>query len=313
MAQVGRAIASLLTVPTELSIAAANLNFDFALVKVEAPKEYHGVRDGLSQHRRGEAEDGTPHATARRLGALFEALVPPIPHLITAYGTRASEICSSVTKDSSLQQRDIFTFAAGPDCTSMWAAATSGKGAMAMHLLACMLARIWKTHEATSLWVELVERRKQEIEDTFASNGAVEVGAIMAAKQNFDRQQLATWDASARAWLQTADVSRRFQHTQLMLIINNVDLSVNSSCDPYESIIHAWQSALRALECLVQGIPQQVQDGAVLLGISAWHLYPDMEVLGEEIKSIPQNDKLLNHSILTLTVRKVNADREGVF
>lgn len=314
MALPGKSIASMFTMPNEITVAAANFNFDFSLMKVEAPKEFHGVRDALSQHRRSEAEDGKPHVTARRLGALFEALVPPIPHLITAYGKRVSYICSQLTEELPRQEKTgIFTTQAGPDGTNIWAAATSGKGALAVHLLACMLSRIWKSHEATSLWVELIERRRQEITRSLERASATEVAAFMAARQTFNRQQLATWDSSARAWLQTADAARRRQHTQLTLIINNVDLPVNSSPDPYESVMQAWKSALRAMERLVQGIPQQTRDGAVLLGISAWHLYPDMEVLGDEITPVQQSDELMNHGLLTVPAQKVNVDREGVF
>jgi len=164
MALTSKFMASMLTIPNELTIAAANFNFDFSLMKVDAPKEFHGVRDALSRHRRSEAEDGQPHVTARRLGALFEALVPPIPHLLAAYGTRVSEISSCVTKESStLGNTGPFSPQAGPDGTNIWAAATSGKGALAMHLLACMLSRMWKSHEATSIWVELIDQRRQEI------------------------------------------------------------------------------------------------------------------------------------------------------
>lgn len=138
--------------PKELTVAAANFNIDFSLMKVEAPKEFHGVRDALSKNRRNAAEEGQPHVTARRLGALFEAIVPPIPHLIQAYGNRVSAISSrTTTKSQKFPTSEIFAAHAGPDATSIWAAATSGRGALAVHLLACMLARIWKGPEAISL------------------------------------------------------------------------------------------------------------------------------------------------------------------
>lgn len=301
-------------IPTELTFAAANFNLDFSLMKVDAPKEFHGVRDALSVRRRTAAEDGQPHVTARRLGALFEAVVPPIPHLISAYGRRVSEIFSrAVTEPQNEQTAGIFSSQAGPDGTNIWAAATSGKGALAIHLLACMLARIWKSHEATSIWVELIERRRQEITDTITNTGVSELAAIMAAKQTFDRQQLASWDSSARSWLQTADSARRRQQTQLMLIISNVQLPVNPSADTYQSVIQAWKSALYAMDRLVRGIPQQVQDGAILLGISAWHLYPDMEILGDEITPVHQHDELMNHALLTIPAQRVVMEREGIF
>lgn len=47
----------------------ANLNVDFSLYKVEAPKEFNGVGSALSSLRRNEAENGSPHITARKPGA----------------------------------------------------------------------------------------------------------------------------------------------------------------------------------------------------------------------------------------------------
>lgn len=61
MASIGKISSSLLTIPNELTVAAAALNFDFSLVKIEAPREFHGVRDALSKFRRNEAETGLPH------------------------------------------------------------------------------------------------------------------------------------------------------------------------------------------------------------------------------------------------------------
>ena len=42
----------------EVAPALANLNFDFALWKVEAPKEFDGVVSALSSVRREKAENG---------------------------------------------------------------------------------------------------------------------------------------------------------------------------------------------------------------------------------------------------------------
>lgn len=51
----------------------------------------------------------------------------------------------------------MFASHLGADSTSIWAAVTSGPGAIAVHLLACMLARLFTDLEAISVWVELVE------------------------------------------------------------------------------------------------------------------------------------------------------------
>ena len=134
----------------------------------------------------------------------------------------------------------------------------------------------------------------------------------MAAKQIFSRQQLASWDASARAWLQTADADRRYPQTQLMLIINNLSLPANAQKDTYESVLGAWISGMQALDHLVRGMPQQTQNGAVLLAIASWHLYPDMQVLAATTKDIKQNDELMEGALLTIPAH-AESDGRGVF
>ena len=48
----------------------------------------------------------------------------------------------------------------GADGTSIWAAATSSIGALQIRRLAYLLARMWPTPEAISMWSELVSARK---------------------------------------------------------------------------------------------------------------------------------------------------------
>ncbi|KAF2686429.1 hypothetical protein K458DRAFT_441932 [Lentithecium fluviatile CBS 122367] len=314
MASISKFNSALLTVPNELTVAAANFNINFSLMKVEAPKEFHGLRDALSRIRRRDAEEGLPHITARTLGALFESVIPPIPHLTTAYGKRVSEISQHLEEASQhYLPTGLFADRAGPDGTSIWAAATSGQSAIAVHFLACMLARIWKPTEATSLWAELVERRKEQIHQAYNSSNATGASAIMAAQQIFSRDQFSSWDASARSWLQTADSVKCVQQTQLMLIINNIHMPVNANRDPYDGVLRAWTSALSAVERLVSGVPQRVQDGAILLAISSWHLYPDIQVLGDVIQDISQKDELTAGSLLTISISAPSATRDGIF
>jgi hypothetical protein len=136
MASISKFSTALLSVPNEITVAAANFNINFSLMKVEAPKEYHGLRDGLSSIRRREAEEGLSHITARTLGALFESTIPPIPSLTVAYGKRVSEISQNLEgRTPHNLHTGMFADRAGPDGTSIWAAATSGESAIAMHLL----------------------------------------------------------------------------------------------------------------------------------------------------------------------------------
>jgi hypothetical protein len=311
MASISKFSTALLSVPNEITVAAANFNVNFSLMKVEAPPEFHGLRDALSQTRRREAEEGVIHITARCLGALFDPIIPPIPRLTATYGERVSELSGQMETVS--QFTGMFADRAGADGTSIWAAATSGQHAIAMHLLACMLARIWKPAEATSIWVELVERRKGEIFKAYNASNATGVSSVMAAQQLFNRDQLSAWDASARSWLRAADSRKRFIQTQLMLIINNVRMPVNTSKDSYESVISAWTSGMNTMERLICGVPQRVQDGAILLSISSWHLYPNIQVLSDHEKHIPLGDELMAHSLLTISTSGASDDRDGVF
>ena len=151
MSAIGKLSAAVASGTVDTTIALANLNFDFSLYKVEAPKEFHGVGTVLSSTRRTEAESGRAHITARKLGALFEPVLPPAPQLVKAYGLRASEILSSTTSDRGSSSYGVFANQIGADGTSIWAAATSSHSAIKLHLLACMLARIWEGPEAISI------------------------------------------------------------------------------------------------------------------------------------------------------------------
>ena len=95
MTSIGRITASGVSASNENTFSLISINADFSLLKVEAPVEYHGLGAALSTRRRENAEQGPLHRTARKLGALFEQILPPIKTLAEAYGKRVSEISSS--------------------------------------------------------------------------------------------------------------------------------------------------------------------------------------------------------------------------
>lgn len=92
----------------------------------------------------------------------------------------------------------------GPDATSIWAAATSGQAAIAVHLLACMLARVWPPAEAISIWLELINGQQREIQEKY-NDGAETFERLLAALPKIDHADVADWDNSARAWIRRAD------------------------------------------------------------------------------------------------------------
>ena len=95
MATIGKIAASAVSANSEVNLGLANFNIDFSLIKVEAPMEYRGLRNALSRRRVENAEQGPLHRTARRLGALFDSILPSIKTLAEAYGRRASEIAGA--------------------------------------------------------------------------------------------------------------------------------------------------------------------------------------------------------------------------
>lgn len=92
MASFGKISNSLIQGTNENTFAFANINFDFSLVSLAAPTDFAAVGTALAHSRRENAEHGALHRTARKLGALFEGVVPQVPQLVSAYGKRASEI-----------------------------------------------------------------------------------------------------------------------------------------------------------------------------------------------------------------------------
>lgn len=207
MAPFGQFNASAATFRTEATAALINVNLElnvFAKRFVEPPAEYAGVGQHLAKIRRTEAQGGTRHGVARRLGALFKdsAILPSTPELIKTYGLRASEISRTATANpQGNDSHGAFADMIGADATTLWAAATSGWPAIQCHLLACLLARIWDPPEATSIWVEIIYRRKHILKSKLAQEGELENEALLAVDSDISRSDLFDWDASARAWL----------------------------------------------------------------------------------------------------------------
>lgn len=304
MASIGRFAFAGVSTAVEVTNALASINVDFSLVKIDPPQEFRDVGQILAPKRRDTAEDGTLHITARRLGAIFESILPQTPQLIKSYGLRASEIARS-SVEKSPASKGIFAQQTGIDAASIWAGATSGSGAIQVHLLACMLARMWSGPEATSIWAELLNCRRMRLEDEFRSKGTMDMRTMVAAKQQIDRAQLAEWDASARAWLRIADIAKNLQYKQLLLILGNLDKAVNSKSVLYDSVINAWTTGMEGMEALLQGSPMMMQNGDMALALSSWHIYPDLNIVSSTTKMVHQKDSLVPPSgILTIGLER---------
>ncbi|MCJ1387283.1 hypothetical protein MMC18_000124 [Xylographa bjoerkii] len=311
----GKTTNSILSGTNENSVSLANFNLDFALMKVEVPIEFAGIGSALSTRRRNDAEEGVSHRTARKLGALFEQIIPSTPKLITACGLRVTEIIKKpgVNPEGSQKHGPFKTFV-GADGTAMWAAATSGISALGMYLLASLLARAWDAKEACSIWVELVKGRQKDIQESCERNCLVSDLSLLAALQDISRQDLAVWDASTRAWLRSADQAMSWEQKQLMLILENINIPFNGGPTTYGKVVGAWQQAMIGMENLLCGRPQSVSNGSVLLALSAWHLYPDLIVFSNETTNIKFKDPLIpRNGIVTIGLQSANLiDKRGI-
>ena len=156
--------------------------------------------------------------------------------------------------------------------------------------------------------------RRREIEINCTGDEAKDYVLLQAAQQDLTRSNLADWDSSARAWLRTADEAKQLQQTQLMLIINNLHIPVSNNMSVYQSIIESSKNALVSMESVLKGMPQRVQSGAFLLGLSAWHLYPDMVVHGSVTRKVQQRDQLVpTGTMITLGLESVTEAVMGVY
>ncbi|KIY02329.1 uncharacterized protein Z520_02467 [Fonsecaea multimorphosa CBS 102226] len=296
----GKVTNAVLSGTNENSFSLANLNLGFSLVTLEAPAEFHPLGSALSHHRRQTAEEGSHHQTARMLGALFSQVAPNAPKLLRAFGERVSEIIKSPGANPTGTIKDgPFKDSVGADATSIWAAATSGSASLAVLLLACLLARKFDDPKlSVAIWAEIVAIRQKEVIATAQSDGFAMNEAVIAAHQKILREDLATFDASVRAWLITADQVKVKQLKQLTLILDNLTtLPVSTGKDTYAKIINAWETAINGFEALLDGKPQNATDSSVLLALSAWHLYPDLIVLSSETKKVVFQDPLFPPSV----------------
>ncbi|EFR01728.1 hypothetical protein MGYG_04729 [Nannizzia gypsea CBS 118893] len=305
---------SILSAVIENNASLANLKFDFSLVKVEAPVEFERLGSALTVRRRDEAEYGPQHQTARRLAALFEPLVPSTPNLISAYGKRVSEIIESPgINPVGSRAHGPFRDFIGADGTAVWAAATSGVAALGIYLLSCLLVRAWDSKEAISIWVELVDKRKQEIQSAFERNISMSTASAMSSLPPIARDDLALWDASSRSWLRSADQAKQREHDQLLLISKNINMPYLRSSSMYDTVVSTWKRAMLAAEDLLCGRPQSISDAGVILALSSWHLYPDLIVLRNKTVNVKFGDPLFpSTGVCTIGFEQLDEDTEGV-
>lgn len=76
-----------------------------------------------------------------------------------------------------------------------------------------------------------------------------------------------------------------------------------------------WTTAMTAMNDLIEGKPQSVQSGALLLALSAWHLYPDISVQSTSLQFIKQADPLVDQGgVITVGLQnRKSHSTDGVY
>jgi hypothetical protein len=93
---------------------------------------------------------------------------------------------------------------------------------------------------------ELVIKRKKELKAREERSG-INIEVFMVSSIETSTQELATWDASARSWLGTADKAQQAKQKQLVLVLDNIKAAVETKLSSYDSIMHAWRQSLKLL------------------------------------------------------------------
>lgn len=97
-----------------------------------------------------------------------------------------------------------------------------------------------------------------------------------------------------------------------MLIVENVGLPITSGAKVYDNVMEVWTKALTTVDKLVSGMAQNIQSSDVLLGLSAWHLYPDMCILGKDTTRVQQGDNLVRQGgLVTFGVRRAHSNEDS--
>lgn len=107
-------------------------------------------------------------------------------------------------------------------------------------------------------------------------------------------------------------MSMNVQRTQFTLIVENVTIPYPGGGSLLERVTEPWIRAMGVFEKLLNNNPQAACDRAIIAGISAWHLYPDLLVFQEVFKKVPFKDHLIPSSgVLSLGLEYKGTPSDG--
>ncbi|KAJ4218469.1 hypothetical protein NW759_008363 [Fusarium solani] len=243
---------------------------------------------GLKKATLDESPEYKNFVTVRDLAGLFEGICPATPNFLLAYKQRVEEIYGS-TAPGTLNGYTLSIRVALRHMTDAGLPYPSLGGAVVhLHLLACIIALGSDAEEATSTWESIVAFRTLDQAEL---------------RGDITRSRLATWDSSARAWIELGDKCMSKEKNQLESLLQQVELAPwkmfpiiaesYTGTQRVSALINVWLSALTIMENLTLGRRQEVQDGEVLRVLPAFHLYPDVYAFGSRNVEAHMHDALV--------------------
>ena len=106
-------------------------------------------------------------------------------------------------------------------------------------------------------------------------------------------------------------MAMRVRQTQLMLIVDNMYSELASKPSAYDEVMHIWKTSLEIVENLVSGVAQKAGNNGSLLGLCAWHLYPNICTVGQKETMVLQKDALVKDgALLTIGLDEDNQAKD---
>ena len=85
-----------------------------------------------------------------------------------------------------------------------------------------------------------------------------------------------------------------------MQAISRLQQTIPAESNVYTAVKRAWHRSMEVIERLLMSESLKIGDSEPLLGLAAWHLYPDMMILGARPIDIFQEDELFPGGVLTI-------------
>ena len=104
-------------------------------------------------------------------------------------------------------------------------------------------------------------------------------------------------------------VDNRF--TDFVFITKNCGMAISFHGSTYASVIDVWTVAITSLQKLISSMPQRISRAALLIGLSAWHIFLDLNVVGPTVR-VKFGDPLVGDGgVLTLSLQSASPDNDA--